>query len=229
MYDDMLASGSRYLSAAFIQEGIGEIAGDQAKYNDALKLSKELGVDVNDVIRAQAGDIEKGNQLLDDTNRKRQEEIDTVNASNDSLDNKAVKVDAINTKYGELTDGIYDVVSASDSAAARFGTAQSAMSDYLLDVVANSKDATREVTEFGDTIVTLPDGKQVIIDAETGQATDDMDTVETRNFTPKTVPVKMTVDDSAVTGWRAPMLYGTVTVSPKNSPALDRLLNMDWN
>lgn len=40
--------------------------------------------------------------------------------------------------------------------------------------INDAQGATKEVDEFGNTLYTLPDGEQVVIDAETGQATTDV-------------------------------------------------------
>ena len=64
-------------------------------------------------------------------------------------------------------------------------------SEYLNHVAQTTSGATSKIDEFGDTVVTLPDGKTIYIDAETGQATDSMDAIEQRSFAPKAVPVDL--------------------------------------
>lgn len=58
----------------------------------------------------------------------------------------------------------------------------SGYSGYLRELAESTAGATRKVDEFGDTVVTLPDGKQIYIDAETGQATEDVDAIEKRIY-----------------------------------------------
>lgn len=48
-------------------------------------------------------------------------------------------------------------------------------SRYLIGLVNDSSAATKEVDELGNTLYTLPDGKQILVDAQTGQATDNVD------------------------------------------------------
>lgn len=66
---------------------------------------------------------------------------------------------------------------------------------FLRDLATNTEGATTAVDEFGDSVITLPDGKQIYIDAETGQATDNVDAIEKRIYgMPSTKNVTVTVD-----------------------------------
>jgi hypothetical protein len=216
MYDDMLESGNRYLSAEFIQKGISEVVGDQDKYNKALAVQKDLGADISVIIRAMAGDQSAVNKILDDTNTKREDEIAAIEGSNDSLENKSIKIDAVNTKYGELTDQFYDVAASEDSAAARATAAQDATTSFLRAAIADAGTATEEVDEFGNKLYTLPDGEQILIDAETGQATTDVSNFKGDvDGIPETVntAVKLTVDDTAWKNWVPQVKYGKVNAA----------------
>lgn len=53
-------------------------------------------------------------------------------------------------------------------------TAARNVSDALLAVVASSSDAAVEVDALGNKVVTLPDGAEIMINAKTGQATQDV-------------------------------------------------------
>ncbi|WP_322412072.1 hypothetical protein [Microbacterium invictum] len=205
MYDDMLESGNRYLSADFIQKGIGQITGDVDKYNQALQISKDLNVDVSDVIRAMAGDQTAVNSIIDETNDKRQEEIDAIKESGDSLENQSIKIDGVETKYAELTDTFYNLADAEDSAATRATAAHDATTAFLMDAIRDAGTATEEVDEFGNRLYTLPTGQKVLIDAETGQATTDISNfkgdLDGNVPTVKTTTIKVNVDDSAWRRW----------------------------
>lgn len=53
MYDDMLDSGLDYLSKDYVNEQLAALKDDQDQYNGLLKLSKDLGLDLSDVLIAQ--------------------------------------------------------------------------------------------------------------------------------------------------------------------------------
>jgi hypothetical protein len=97
-------------------------------------------------------------------------------------------------------------------------------SGALYDLVTAAGVATGEVDDLGNAIVEMPDGKTFVVDAETQTAYEDLDAIEAKKLSEKNVAVKLVVDDSAVQGWHAPLLHGTVSMTPKNSPALDNLL-----
>lgn len=103
----------------------------------------------------------------------------------------------------ELQRKVYDGTASFDQMNARMdeGAAKANTWSFFLRDVANSTEgATRTVDEFGDTVVTLPDGKTIYIDAETGQATDNTNAIEQKIYgiKDKDVTVKVHVDDSAV-------------------------------
>ena len=59
--------------------------------------------------------------------------------------------------------------------------------------------ATGETDDLGNAIYELPDGKQVVIDAKTDQAYEDIDAIEKKKLSDKSTTVKVHVDDS---NWR---------------------------
>lgn len=66
----------------------------------------------------------------------------------------------------------------------------------LYDLAVQAGVATGEVDDLGNAIVTMPDGKTVVMDAETQQAYEDIDALEKKQIANKTV--KITADDSNV-------------------------------
>lgn len=74
--------------------------------------------------------------------------------------------------------------------------------------------ATGEVDDLGNAIVTMPDGKEVVIDAETQQAYVDVDAFEKVQVGTKYAPVKVVVDDSAIRNWSPQAKFATVYYTP---------------
>lgn len=73
----------------------------------------------------------------------------------------------------------------------------------LYDLATQAGVATGEVDDLGNKIVKMPDGKEVVIDAKTRRAYEDIDALEKKKLSPKNIPVG--VDD-------------------RTGPALDRIV-----
>ena len=94
-------------------------------------------------------------------------------------------------------------------------------SDLLVDLIGNAKSATREVDKFGNVLYTLPSGTQVVIDADTGQATTDVkqfkgdvDKIPDEHVT--NVKAKVSLDTTAIARYRPPVIKipGEVYIVP---------------
>lgn len=79
----------------------------------------------------------------------------------------AAAADALNLLTGEMDRGAQQA---------------DVYSRLLADTARATEGATEAVDEFGDTVITLPDGKQVYIDAETGQATSNVDAISQKIY-----------------------------------------------
>lgn len=85
----------------------------------------------------------------------------------------------------------------------------------LYDLARISGVATGEVDDLGNAIVKMPDGKEIVIDAQTQQAYEDVDAFEKRRISDKTATVKVNVDDSAVRNYRPPTIHIPGQIVPK--------------
>lgn len=84
-----------------------------------------------------------------------------------------------------LSDGLKEGPQYADATAA----ALSRVAIASAEAAVAAGDATRTVDEFGNTVYQLPDGKVVVVDAETGQAVTDITTVQDLELYSKTVKV----------------------------------------
>ncbi|TQJ31946.1 hypothetical protein [Microbacterium sp. SLBN-146] len=84
----------------------------------------------------------------------------------------------------------------------------------LYDLATTAGEATGEVDDLGNAIVTMPGGKQVVIDAKTKTAHEDIDALEQRQLPQKTQPVKVVVDRSEWDNWRPTVKNGEVKAKP---------------
>ncbi|MBN9207281.1 MAG: hypothetical protein J0H96_01295 [Microbacterium ginsengisoli] len=70
---------------------------------------------------------------------------------------------------------------------------------YLADLAKNTAGAKTVVDEFGDSVTTLPDGKQIYIDVETGKATDNLDDITNKVYKlPVDPTVRVNVDTTDI-------------------------------
>lgn len=107
MYDDMLASGEKFVSEDFIRTQITATIKDTQKLADARKDAAEAGVSVATILRAQAGDqsalnevISHTNQLLDDNKEKA---LTAGQNGQAAADGQSVKLTTLLDKYSQYS------------------------------------------------------------------------------------------------------------------------------
>lgn len=222
MYDDMLESGEGFLSAQFLQQGIATIFGDPEKIKLAEERAKSLGATTETVARAMAGDQNAINQLLGDRAQMHEEEIGLLVKQSDGSRDAAAAIQKENREFETKYGWMVDINGEYQTAQGRARSAGKAQSDALKATINSAKTATREVDALGNELYTLPDGEQILIDAETGQATTDIkkfkgDVDKIPESVTSTVKVK--VDDSAWRKWVPQTKMGAVAASPQQQRA----------
>lgn len=81
----------------------------------------------------------------------------------------------------------------------------------LYDMATAAGVASGEVDDLGNKVVTMPDGKKVVIDAETKTAYEDIDALERKQVSEKTVRLRL--DSSEWDNWRPGAKVGNVRVA----------------
>lgn len=205
MYDDMTQSGNDYVSEQFIQQKLGDVYKDQ--YDDLTKRTKELGEQRETVARAMAGDSDAINKILDDQDAKQRKEIQSIQDSNKSLTEKQDAIDGVNAKYATQNGWLISIANSTDSAGAKAKAFNDDNSDYLKGLIDSAKGATVEVDALGNKLYTLPDGTKVLVSADTGQASTNVDQFKGDvDGIPETVTTKIKADtsefDAAINGIR---------------------------
>lgn len=171
-------AGGKVLTTAITTAKVMDIATDPDKYTKATQNAKNWGVDVSTAINAMAG------------------ETWALNAVNDSLVTSAEKVNDEMSKTGEQYDwtgeSMTDLVTRTANGQRAFdeltgemqrGSEQAdALSASLRNTAENTEGAATVVDEFGDKVTKLPDGTTIYVDAETGQATTDLDFIERKAY-----------------------------------------------
>lgn len=189
--DAYIAAGSRILSSSQLIARTNEIITDPEKFKEASESAKKWGVSVETAVLAYAGQ----EASLEAVNAAVEKQKD---AYSDLKDELVLGTDA----EVKATQALTDSVGALDklNKAMNDGQIQSSVySQALRDIADHTEGATKTVDEFGDTVATLPDGTVIYIDAETKQATTNVDAIEQKVYGIKDKNVNITATTSVDT------------------------------
>ena len=146
-------------------------------------------MDTKDVAAAYVGDLEKQQAVMEritaltnDHVEKSREYVQERGTLSTPLTNEGIKLEEIGQRWSDLND-----VTKTTAAAQTEGIRT--VSRLLEDQYASTEGVIKKTGELGDRIYELPDGKTLYIDAETGQATEDLETFNQINLKNKTVQV----------------------------------------
>lgn len=190
-------AGSTALDAMTIASRTAEILTDGDRRKEAEEFAKVLGVDLPTAARALAGDtnaLAVANQIASDSEG---EYYDLMRQSASYMTGEYTQAEK--QRFEQLQrqqDKVRELNEINGIATETFAAQQ----QVLRGLINDSEAATKEVDELGNELYTLPDGTQIMIDAETGQATTDVKTFKGDvDGIPETVTtrVKVQVDSSA--------------------------------
>lgn len=184
--DKFIEAGDRVLTAGQVIAGANEIITDPEKYKKAEDAAAKWGVSVETAILAMAGNLES----VDEVSKSLDEQRDAFERARDAGELTYEQQDKILDRLGDATGKYKELTGEIDHGTRRAGL----YSQMLKDVAANTEGATRKTDEFGDTVVSLPDGTTIYIDAETGRATDDVQKIKDKVYGIKDKNVKVNVD-----------------------------------
>lgn len=174
--------------AAALQGRIRDIVNDTDKWAQANLISQQTGLDLSVVLSGLAGDAEDA--------------ATTSQAFADVWDKIPGSVDT-ETLY-DAKASLEGVTSALDSAPAKIDAVSGAMerqASKLYEAATAAGVATGEVDDLGNQIVKMPDGKEVVIDAKTQKAYEDIDAVEKKQIAQKDFLLKARIDTSEYDNW----------------------------
>lgn len=207
-------AGTTALDAMTIASRTGEIlTGDRRK--EAEDLAKALGVDLSTAARALAGDqnaLAVANRIVADSE---EEWMDLAQKSANYITGELGQAGKQRLEQlQQQRDKVRELNEVNGIATETFAAQQNVLRGLINDAAS----ATKEVDDLGNELYTLPDGTQIMIDAETGQATTDV-----RNFkgdldgVPEeiTTRVKVQVDSSAWDSYVPRFKTGVVAVNPR--------------
>lgn len=200
--DAFVEAGNRALSAGIVAARFQEIITDPERFKTAEKNAKDWGVSIETAVAAMSGDagavadVTAAVKLLGD------QLADTMGseAAIDAAGNVNTKLYEQEQAYRTAADSLGKLTGEMDAGAQRAAL----LDRYYRDLVNSAESATKEVDELGNAVYTLPDGTQIMIDAETGRATQNLDRFKgDLDGVPETVTstVKVAVDSSAWDRW----------------------------
>lgn len=206
-----IEAGGKVLSAA-TTVAIGlDIATDPERYKVAAENAKNWGVDVSVAIAAMAGEawaLKAANDNLTESEQKIAAEMAEVGIqfdwSKQSMTDLSIETQAGRTALEQLKDEMSRGAEQAD-----------AYSRYLAAVADNTAGATTQTDEFGDRVTALPDGTTIYIDAETGQATTDVNAIEQKIYGVPDKTVHVGADTSEVDREITRLRRTTITIGAK--------------
>lgn len=176
--DAYIEAGSRTLTFEQQAAKVRDILTDPEKYQTASDNAKNWGVTVDTAVAAMTGSasaLDEVNGNLADSSKRIADEMADVGIQFDWTGESMVDL-STRTAAGQRA---FDMLTGEME---RGSQAADVMSRWLTDTARATEGATEAVDEFGDTVITLPDGHQVYIDAETGQATANVDQIEQKIY-----------------------------------------------
>lgn len=205
-------AGGRVLDSQTYVAAANAILTDGEQYKQATRNAELWGVSVETAVAAMTGAHWALEEAQANVTRAAEEEADALEGVpyHDVQTNMA----NMNSEAAEAQRQLNGITGEMEQGAER----ASIMSDYLANLARTTEGATREVDEFGDSVYTLPDGTTVYVDAETGQATTNVDAIERRLYGipdgHATVYADTSPADRAVQAWAARTLTKYVNVQP---------------
>lgn len=202
--DKFIESGQRVATSGQQIASMIDIATDPEKYQEAKDAAESWGVETETAMLAMAGNTTALNVVKDSVADLAQQARDAEAAAlglSTEMGGVGVTVLPVVRQADEAASKLDKLTGAMDEGAARAKTT----SDGLLRIAESAEDATMQVDELGNKVVTLPDNTQIFIDAKTGRASHNIDQFKGDL---KTLPVvhdvdvRVNVDESAWLAWQ---------------------------
>lgn len=210
-----IEAGSTILTSAQSTAKVLEIIQDPEKFKEAEEAAKDWGVTTATAIAALSGQqwaINAVQSSLNGMNTELQAYADSgVGPTSENIG----AWEDLGDQFDRGTDRFKKMTGEMDAGQKQANT----YSQYLIELANNTDGATSSVDEFGDTITTLPDGKQIYIDAETGQATDQVDAITKKIYSVPSTTITVTADTTPFQNSINGILKGKYAVQIKSGNA----------
>ncbi|GAA4170795.1 hypothetical protein [Gryllotalpicola koreensis] len=156
MYEDMLESGNKFLSADFLQQAVNDVIEDQKKYAQAQQISKDASVNLSTAVRALAGDQEALDEVQGRINQKLDDSSSRLADNSGKIGDFGLQAARTHDKLQADADALSQVSNNLNDASAKAQVSKKALDD-----LGNSS------TGAANKLNALPSSKSVKITADT--------------------------------------------------------------
>lgn len=206
------ASAGRVINASAVAAKAVDIYADPERFSEAEQNAKDWGVTLEAAVQAMAGDTDALALAQDSLNGKTREWNDIVKETSTGSGNswdRSTMTDQQRELSREIERGTGALALQNEAMAEGQRRAES-QAKTLYELAIKTGEATEETDELGNKIYALPGGKEIVVDADTKTAYEDLDAIETYRMTQKRVRVVAEVDDSAWRNWQPTTKRGHV-------------------
>ena len=217
MYQSAAEKGLKYVDTLDIVADAQDLVfnPDRAdEYKRVQETQQLTGLAMSTILKANAGDLSAIQLVQGRVADEIDEQIEANRRAGESAN--------YSRELQTVEDWWRKVGTAAEDQRTKADKSVSATTELLVGMINQAEGATVEVDALGNELYTLPTGQQILIDAETKQATQDISTFKgdvDEKTQPVTQKVKVVVDDRAWREWHPPLKEGAVRVSYR--PAWD--------
>lgn len=194
--DAYIEAGSKTLTFEQQAAKVSAIITDQSgRYKVAEENAKLWGVSIDTAVAAMAGSesaISEVTSALDKKREASEKDAAAAQAMAEANGSALTALTPAEVEYNKAKDALNLLTGEME----RGAQGADVYSRFLVDTARATEGAIEKTDEFGDTIITLPDGKEVYIDAETGRATDNVNAIQSKIYGVRGTTVGVGVDTS---------------------------------
>ena len=114
MYDDMIASGDRFLSESLVQQKISEIINDSQKLDEVRQRAQDAGIALDTMLAAEAGSKSALEEVLGRVNAAVEENVELQRDGTFESQEQLVAVENQLTRLQGVQDRLNEIASAQD-------------------------------------------------------------------------------------------------------------------
>lgn len=193
LYQEAIESGRDYITQAQHLSDANDLMWNPDRADEWKQLqqdAKDLGLETQEVIRANNGDLDAQRNVQAQINRLVEENTKTVHVGQ-------AEVEKLDSGVRMLRDRWQSTIDTTSEYQENVKVAQAVNQQFFMEMLSDAGVAEEEVDKLGNKLLTLEDGTQVLIEADTGQATTNVDKFQgDLDGIPRTVKTKAIVEAS---------------------------------
>jgi hypothetical protein len=170
--DAYIEAGGSALTAGILAARFQDIITDPEKFKTAEENARKWGVSIETAVAAMSGNQGAIDDVTASVDLLREAFLNSQSTADPNLyGDVASKVGEAGKAYSEARESLEKLTGEMETGSDR----AQLLSGYYEDLINSTHGATVEVDELGNKLYSLPDGTQVYVDAETGQASQNVD------------------------------------------------------